>query len=805
VLRKGSETQTCALLQNGVLYNGGWQNGIDRMRFDPLEQYGTQWRPIPEVIPTPDEVTGMVALSDGSILAGTRASGLMRYDPANGSTTFIKRRRSDPSSLPSDRIRCVYADPTGAIWIGTANGLAYHVPSVWSMNVQRIFSAQDDEQPELFFHRIEAMGDHGVRAFSSMGFYTQDSVGALVVHHPVIRNGMELQPTVMGRDFQGNDLLGCEYGLISGDVVGKGPITDLVVRDGRTRYAPGAMFQVRSLDRDTFQGRPVHVIGTMGYGLVVVDASSGDMLGYGMSNAAISVKARALITSVARTPDGHYWIASGDGLYDWSTDKPLQSLFGGNRMPVSNEGILLPGTAVMQLEAHGDTVWGVTRDALLFRSVNGRLTSFKAPWPVGSMNGLEAERNGRFWITTDDGLLRFDPRDSSFIRVPVNEGREFRKLNRAITSLPDGRIALAANNALLSFDPVVYDSLPPLSLPLLNGVSMAGDSVVVTKDVIELSYRATALDISVSALAIGLPHPLIFEYRLAGVEDQWRSTDARTPIRYAGIPIGEHQLRVRTIDPFGRTSPERTILTITVIGPVWQQWWFYVLALLLAAGAFYALYRYRLAQAMKLQIVRNRIASDLHDEVGSSLSSITIGSRLAAQLSTKGDAQVREILARIGETSSESLRSMSDIVWAIDPKNDQGEALVKRMRRIASELLESKGIDVAFDVGNGVEELRLPMNARKEIVLLYKEAVHNTSKYSGATSVHVSLHRHDGRLMLSVKDDGRGFDPALHPDGHGLGSMQRRAASLDASYELKSSPGQGTGVSLVVDLTRIRD
>lgn len=805
VFRKGSETQTCALLHNGSLYNGGWQNGLDRMRFDPLAQYGTQWRPRPDVIPTPDEVTALVALSDGSVLAGTRAFGLMKYDPSNGSVRWIKRRRSDPTSLPSDRIRCVYQDPGGTIWVGTANGLAYHVPSVWSVHVDRLFSTQDDDQPELFFHRLEVMGQHGLRAFTSDGLYMQDSIGAAVLHRRVFRNGMDLQPTVLGMDRSGSPLLGTEYGLIAGDVTGEGPVKDLVVHDGGTNYAPGAMFQVRSIDRDSFQGRPVYVIGTMGYGLAVVDASTHVMLGCGMPTSGISVKARALVTSVVRTSDGRYWIGSGDGLYDWKSDRPVLTRFGANRSEVSNEGILLPGAAILQLEEHGDSVWGVTRDARLFRSVKNRLTIYKAPWPVGSFNGLQADHNGRFWITTEDGLLRFDPNDGSFIRVPVNDGSEFRKLTRAITSLPDGRIAFAAGNSLLSFDPSAFDHLPPVALPVLNSVSLAGDSIPVINEAVEVSYRATALDIVVSALATDLPRPLSFEYRMQGVEEEWRTTDARTAIRYAGIPVGEHRLMVRTVDAFGRTSPERAVLSITVVGPVWQQWWFYLIALVLIAVALYALYRYRLSQAIKLQTVRNRIASDLHDEVGSSLSSITIGSKLAAQLSGTGNEQVRDILARIGETSSESLRSMSDIVWAIDPKNDHGDALVKRMQRIARELLESKGIEVSFNVNGEVEELKLPMNARKEIVLIFKEAVHNASKYSGASLVQVSLDRRNSTMVMTIQDDGRGFDPVLYTDGHGLGSMERRAATLNASYWLSSAPGKGTLVGVEVDLTRIRD
>ncbi|MBK8583797.1 MAG: ATP-binding protein [Flavobacteriales bacterium] len=203
--------------------------------------------------------------------------------------------------------------------------------------------------------------------------------------------------------------------------------------------------------------------------------------------------------------------------------------------------------------------------------------------------------------------------------------------------------------------------------------------------------------------------------------------------------------------------------------------------------------------------MRNRIASDLHDEVGSSLSAITIGSQLAKQLGNCEDQRMQVLLSRIGSTSSESLRSMSDIVWAIDPKNDQGEALVKRMRRIANELLESKGVEVSFIVTGGVEELKLPMNARKDLLLIYKEAVHNASKYAEARNVSIHLSRAHGTLSLSVKDDGKGFDHALHPDGHGLGSMQRRGTTLGSMVLIESMMGEGTRISIQVHLTRIRD
>ncbi len=805
VRRTGSESLTCALLRDGTLLTGGWQQGLDAFPFMLPGRDGEPWVPSPTVIPVPDEVNALLPWNDGSILCGTRASGLLQLTPSTLERRFLRHRRQDPSSLPSDRIRCLYADRSGILWAGTANGLAYHAPQVWRMREQPLQGTSGQDATELLFNRIEPEGRSGMRLFTSYGFFVQSAQGAALRHLPLRWKGSELQPTVLVREGQGA-LIGTEYGLVQQQLLDASRLEAMPVRDGQGyTYMPGDMYQVRYLSRDTIGGAPVLMAGILGYGVHVLDARTLSILGTAMPPAAHTVKARSLVADMLRDPLGIYWIASGDGLYAWNRQDPLINGFSTDPRPVSDDGILAAGSAIAKLAWAHDAVWAIARDGRLLKASGDRVEEHRAPWKVSTLHGLCADARGRLWMSSDDGLIRFDPEDESFLRVPVNEGSRFRKLTRAIASLPDGRIAFAADNTVLTFDPAAFDAMPPLPQAYLSSATAAGKPVRVDNARTTLSYRAGAIDLGVSALSFGFPGPLTFAYRLDGVEQEWRSTTAREPIRYAGIPVGEHRLLVRVQDPYGRFGPEQVLLTITVEGPFWQQWWFYaVAAAIISLGAF-AWSRYRLAQALKLQAVRNRIASDLHDEVGSSLSSITIGSKLAAQLSSADNEQVRAILARIGETSSESLRSISDIVWAIDPKNDQGEALVKRMRRIANELLESKGIGVAFEVGAGVDELVLPMEVRKDILLIYNEAVHNASKYSGASLVEVSLGIERGTLSMNIRDNGKGFDPALHPDGHGLGSMKRRAEALVAALALMSAPGEGTRIELTVDLTRIRD
>ncbi len=807
IRRDGSESQTCAALLGDTLFSGGWQNDIDAVRLVP--DAGSPDAPAPFMrLPVADEVNVLMRWDEGHLLAGSRGLGLYLVNPRTGGMLRYTRMRGDANSLADDRIRALFRDRQGVLWVATANGLDRYVPVVWSMRRTELYADPRHDHPELSFHRVEPLGEHGARVFSSAGFFLVDDTGS-VRHVPVEFQGRDLQPTFLGPASGRQRLLGTEYGIVSWDDA-QGRITGLHTprTASGTLYPVGGMYQVRGLSMVYLNHHPVVLAATLGFGVHVIDPVSDDVLGIAMSLPPKPSGGIALVNDALEEDSGHFFYATSDGILEWRTSDPLvpEDLPGGG-----GGRVIVPGEDVRKLLLVRGTRWAITRGGVLLGLGPGDQKRFEPPVYLRSgFHGATADVDGRLWITTDDGLLRFDPGNPSFIRVPVGDGGGVRKLTRAITTLPDGRIAFCADNALFTFDPHVYDTLPPVPAPFLVGASAAGKQLPVVDGLAVLSYRSSVIDISISAQAVGFPRPPVFEYRLEGVEQDWRETSAQEAIRYAGIPVGEYRLLVRVRDAFGRNGPpgsvvETALLTIRVNGPIWQQWWFLVLALGLVSVGMYTLYRYRLAQAMKLQAVRDRIASDLHDEVGSSLSAITIGSQLAARLSPDASEQLRVLLARIGETSSQSLRSISDIVWAIDPKNDEGEALLKRMRRITQELLESKGVDVSFDVGAGVEELKLPMNARKEIVLIFKEAVHNASKYSGASFVQVSLHRRNGVLAVSVKDDGRGFDVALHPDGHGLGSMKRRAGAIGAELTLNSAPGMGTLVGVEVDLTRIRD
>ena len=209
---------------------------------------------------------------------------------------------------------------------------------------------------------------------------------------------------------------------------------------------------------------------------------------------------------------------------------------------------------------------------------------------------------------------------------------------------------------------------------------------------------------------------------------------------------------------------------------------------------FFVYNNYRTRQKLKLQTLRIKIASDLHDDVGSTLSSIFIFSEMARQESR----EVMPMLETIGESSKKMLDAMADIVWTINPENDQFEKIIDRMRSFAYELLRAKKIDFVFDADEDVTQMKLPMDIRKNLYLIFKEATNNLVKYSNADTAHFSLKEEGKYLTMIIKDNGNGFDVSTSPKGNGLNNMKKRASEMGGKLWIESFPGSGTTIQLKV-------
>jgi signal transduction histidine kinase len=202
---------------------------------------------------------------------------------------------------------------------------------------------------------------------------------------------------------------------------------------------------------------------------------------------------------------------------------------------------------------------------------------------------------------------------------------------------------------------------------------------------------------------------------------------------------------------------------------------------------------------------RNRIASDLHDDIGAALSSIRIYSGAAQKHLYTNIEESADLITRINESSSGMMERMGDIVWSINPKNDTAQSLLLRMKTFASEVLGTLDIRMAYDVADSVINLHPTMTARRNIYLIYKEAINNIAKYSKAKNVVVEMSVADDQFVLHITDDGIGFHTGQAQHGNGLANMNNRAKALNGQLHITSHVGRGTKLQFRIDLKMITD
>lgn len=425
---------------------------------------------------------------------------------------------------------------------------------------------------------------------------------------------------------------------------------------------------------------------------------------------------------------------------------------------------------------------------------------------------LVEDRYGRIYIGTRRGVDCLTPETSQVRSFTSADG------------LPKGSIYVAARdtqNALwfaseLGVARYVPEPTRPNQPPtiFLSGLRVAGVPQQVS-EIGDLTLPELKLDPSQTNVTIDFLSPsatsdphLRYQYKLEG-RDDWSAPTEQRSVDFANLSAGNYRFLVRAVNADGIESKTPASVSFTVAAPVWQRWWFVLLTVGAIGGLTYAAYRYRVAQLLALERIRMRIATDLHDEVGSSLSQIAILSEVARQnLRRDGKDAPAEIPAavapmeKVAVTSREALDAMSDIVWAINPQRDHLSDLTQRMRLFASETLTALDIQLRFHAPE--QNLNLDAEVRRQVFLLFKEAINNIARHSQATEVEVEFALTNHHLSLRVWDNGRGFaEPKPQPGqngGNGLLSMRRRATELGGRLEVISGNGSGTTIQLEAPL-----
>ena len=220
----------------------------------------------------------------------------------------------------------------------------------------------------------------------------------------------------------------------------------------------------------------------------------------------------------------------------------------------------------------------------------------------------------------------------------------------------------------------------------------------------------------------------------------------------------------------------------------YKTWWFLSLVVLVLMSLVYSIYRYRINQYKKLDKLRLKIASDLHDDVGSLLTRISLKTDLIGE-GIYDEKETQKEIDSIKTTSRHAVKSMRDIVWSIDSRKDKAEDLTDRMKDFAAEMLNPVGIEFQLDDSGMKNNLRFSLAFRHNCYLLYKEAIHNVAKHSNATLVKVTLSQKGSQFRLVIEDNGNVPQKDKKSDGQGLSNMKMRAEQIHGQLTLDTQNG----------------
>lgn len=562
------------------------------------------------------------------------------------------------------------------------------------------------------------------------------------------------------------------------------------------------------------------------------------------------VAGRIEISRLFEDSRGDVWVATADtaghGLWRWERksdvwhDYTKELNFSKNR------------SGMAFVEDRSGNLWIATGedDTALIRYRDGRFRIFSPQTdnlPSSPMTDLYVDRTGRLWIASvSAGLLRVDDvnaetltfarystaeglstvgatciTEDEFGRIYACTGRGLDRLNPTTDQIENFTTAdglptsypimsyrdrkndlwFATTEGLARFTPEPERVRRPPTI-VITGLRVTGVaqpiSVLGETEIPALDFDSEQRQVSVDFVGLGasLGEKLKYEYRFGS--DEWSQTIERT-VNFANLSAGGYRLEVRTQTADKIYSQNPAIITFRIAAPFWQRWWFLLLVSLLIATLVVWFYRFRVSRLLELERVRTRIATDLHDDIGANLTRISLLSEVAKQKSENGNDN---LLTSIADIARESVASMNDIVWAISPDHDSLLDLTRRMRRHAEEVFALRDIDLKFAAPEA--DLKLSVGVRRDVLLIFKEAVSNAAKHADCTQVSIDFTCKHSILSVRIEDNGKGFKKnQTETDGQGLRNMTRRAASLGGKLNIETQTGKGTIVELKLSLPKV--
>ncbi len=760
--------------------------------------------------PDEDEVNGiwtltLTRLNDDELLGSTWKNGIYTLNTNSGVSRFYLPNKNIPRSISSNHCNQTLIDDQGTIFVATDRGLNYLNPSQLQF---KLFDISDI----LLDNMGRSTGKNGLAmAEDDQGnFWFGTQLGGLFSFTPA--TGMTKQFTFPGRYnriwsiYYENDklLLGTDGGLANFSIPSEklkplaNEIPDFVhqLTSPHTSLPASSTFILKDPSG-------AHWIAIFPYGLLKYNFQTREYIHYTTNDPVYHLPGLGTISSGTIDNEGILWV--GYRSNNISAINTIDNSIRNFKIHLQEDSVTIGNITSLAHDRKGN-LWIATTQAGLFK-YNIALDSFTS---YDTRKGLSSDilgsvvidDEGNLWASSTKGLNKLEPEtgtDTEYISI-YNSADGFLSDQFDLSPLftgKNGTLYTCTGKYLIQFRPEELQNnifLPSLVFP---SYKKSGEEYAIkpTDQQIDFNFRDRTITFDFYGINFIDPAKTRYAYKLEGFDKDWNTTSQASAI-YASLPPGNYTLRIKASNKTKEWTPEVT-KKIHVEGALWMKWWFISLCVCICLLILFGIYWIRLSQSNKIQSIRNKISRDLHDEIGSTLGSISIFSTAAEMMEEKQFPEIKTTLAQIGIGARSALENMSDIVWAINPTNDTFRNLIERLQIYAYKLLEAKNIHLTLDLPEDLYGAKLTLPQRRNIYLILREAVYNVAKYSKANNCIISAQIENQSINLQIKDDGHGFDEiSKNLGGNGIIHMKQRADELNAVFTVFTEKLQGTILTL---------
>ncbi len=733
--------------------------------------------------------------SRGNLWFATR-SGLLRWSPAGEWTDFSA---SLHSSLQFSNIRQLYEDHTHLLWIATDNGLLRFpigremfqnyltVPgAAWGNAMRGIFA---DKQGEVY-----AFCENGQRGLHQL----ENAQHKDRLIFP-FNDSLSLAPVMEHVDYfifdkkrnatwtLNNNLMQFNTELIRGSLVG-----NFEQESNKLSHNPFHLLQDGSL-----------ILGSSLENLVLYDPEKKQRDHF------LSPSSSAGLTGDTEvfweSPSGEIWVGTAShGLFCFNRKGETLAHFSTKTQPaLSNDHVLS-----LLFDKKGNLWAGTFGGGLCCLGLSGirspeqlkklqiRIFTQKEGLCNNNVVSVLEDDYGNIWAATYNGLSCYRVAEDEFRNFYEEDGLSNNEFNYA-SFLKDeqGGLWFGGMNGINYFNPkdiLQMEKNPALCFTGFTKYNSLKDSTLVqvigsqNLERFDISPYDNWFQFSWALPNFFKPDKNHYYVRMEGLESDWSYLGSTPFVRYNKLPAGDYTLRVKASDSKGNWSIRELAVPITVHPFYYQTSWFYLLILLLVGVVGYGIARYRHYRLLEIERMRTRIASDLHDEVGSMLSGLSMQAELLGMTASEKDRSRAE---HIGDISRMAVSKMRDLVWSIDSRRDKVKNLLDRMQEQAMELLQPQDITCHFELGELPLEKKLSVNLRQHLFLIFKESLNNIIRHSNASEVWVRFGNFKGQFEMSIHDNGNQPKKSNVSTGMGLSNMVLRSEKIGAKLTLQQEDG----------------